>query len=425
MRTAPVSTLVLLLLVGCAGQRPPEGPISNLPQSRQASFVESFSPTEWTVKAAGIGMGKKKQREPNALNDARRCAVYFCLYLATDPLLSSSEERQRFAPHEEAFFALDNITKYIAWEADGYSLRVRTADKKGLRIEKTFRIYIGLLEQDLIAMGVLLPSKELAAEMGRPQIVVIPEVGKGEDPMAALEAKPELKHAARSIESYLTARRYDVIVPEQQNFLNDYGDMLRLVVGHPEDLSYKIAISIGSDVYLTYAVNLDRDYVGSTENRKVSVSVRAFETTTARLLGTETGYSKDRPATVEAVTEEAIHDAVDKVLARVNAYWEEDLQRGIQYRLIFTLKGDFDRARTESIQETLASLLQGLVNHSKEEIVTDRTVTYLAWADPQKYGSARDLYQDLRDEFARQIQFAAIERQQFNRKLLLLEIVNR
>jgi hypothetical protein len=424
MRTTLAGALILLFLTGCAGQRPAELPTSNLPQSRQASFVESYSPTEWMVKAAGFGTGKKKLRESNALNDARRSAVYFCLYMATDPLLSSQEDRSRFAPFEEDFFALENVNKYIAWEAEEYSLRVKTADGKGLKIERYFRINVGLLEQDLIAKGVLMARRDLTAELGMPLIVVIPEVGPGEDPLTAMNAKPELKQAARSIESYLTARGYDVIVPEQQKFLIDYGDMMRQVTGGPEDLSYKIALSIGSDVYITYSVSLEEDYVGSTQNYKSSVAVRAFETTTARLLGSETGYSPERPAAIEAVTEEAIHDAVEKVLARINAYWQEDLQRGVQYRIIFDIKGDFDRVRLEAIQDALADVLASLVVQSKEDITTDQTVSYLVWAKPAQYGNARDLYRDLREEFAAKVSGAAIEREQFNRKLLLLRIIN-
>jgi len=425
MRTASGFCLCLLMLAGWAGfAAGAEEKTDNLPQLKQGSFVESYSPTEWMIRAAGIGSGGKRAREMNALDDARKCAVYFCLYLGTDPLLGTDPEKQRFAPIEQEFFDIKNVMKYIAWESEEFSQRVKTADGKQLKIEKTFRVNVGLLKEDLIAKGVLMATADLAVEMGLPQILVIPEVPKGENPLEAMERQPELKHATRSIESYLTARRYEVIVPEQQEFLNNYGETLRLIEGDNEDLSYKMALAIGSDVYVTFAVSIDRSYMGSTENKKASVSVRAFETTTGRLLGSETGYSFERPAPDEVVTEEAVHDAIDKVLARVNAYWKEDLQRGVQYKVIFNIAGDFDRGQIEKIQNVLSEVISNVSKLNKENVATDKTVEYLVWAKPERYARARELYQDIRDQFDLDVPGAALERQQLNRKLLLLQIVS-
>lgn len=121
MRTHITLTLIILTIsallsrAGFSQERK-----SNLPQSRQASFVESYSPAEWMIRAAGIGEGKKKRQEANALNDARKSAVYFCLYMGSDPILTTDEEKKRFAPIEEDFFNIDNILRYIAWEASEY-----------------------------------------------------------------------------------------------------------------------------------------------------------------------------------------------------------------------------------------------------------------------------------------------------------------
>jgi hypothetical protein len=397
---------------------------SNLPQLKQASFIESYSPTEWMIRAAGIGSGSKKQQEMNALDDARKSAVYFVLYMGTDPLLTTPEEKQRFALIEEQFFSSSNIMKYIAWESEEYSQRVKTPDGKSLKIEKTFRVNVGQIKDDLIARGVMMATTDLTAELGNPQLLVIPEVPKGGNPLEEIQQKPAVKQAARVIESYLTARRYEVIVPEQQDFLNNYGEIMQLIKGVGEDLSYKIALAIGSDVYITYSVTIDKRYVGSTENKKASVSVRAFETTTARLLGTETGYSYERPASDEVVTEEAIHDAIDKVLSRINAYWKEDLQRGVQYKIIFNITGSFDKSQLETIQDAVSDVLSSVANRTKENIATDQTMDYLVWAKPAQYSKARDLYRTMRDEFAAMVKFAALERQQLNRKLLLLAIIN-
>jgi len=423
MRTTIRCLLPFLILAFFMGTAPAQEQ-GNLPLSKEASFVESYSPTEWNVRAAGIGTGKKKRQEANALIDARKSAVYFCLYMGTDPLLRTAEEKARFALIEQNFFDISNITKYIAWESEEYTKRVRSSDKKQLKIEKVFRVNVGLLKEDLINLGVLTATADLIAEIGMPQIMVIPEVPKGENPLEVIQNRADIKHAARSIESYLTARRYEVIVPEQQDFLNNYGETMRLVEGSSDDLSYKIALAIGSDVYITYALSIDKRMQGSTEVKKASVSVRAYETTTARLLGTETGYSYERPSPDEVVVEEAIHDAIDKVLSRINAYWKEDLQRGVQYKIVFNITGSFDEDQIEDIQFALADIVDSFATSSKENVVTDQTMDYLVWVKPKEYGKARDVYRDIRTKFGEEYANAKIRSQQMNRKLLLLEVTN-
>lgn len=419
--TRTVMAPLLLLFFAALPQALAQG---NLPISREASFVESYSPTEWNVRAAGIGEGKKKQQEEKALEDARKSAVYFCLYMGTDPILSTPEEKARFAPMEQEFFDIQNITKYIAWESEEFTQRVRSRDEKQLKIEKVVRVNVGLLKEDLIGRGVLVATADLTAAIGMPQIMVIPEVPKGQNPLEAMQSRSDLKQAARSIESYLTARRYEVIVPEQQDFLNNYGQTMKLVEGSSEDLSYKIALAIGSDVYITFSVSIDRNMRGSSEVKKASVSVRAFETTTARLLGTETGYSYERPSPDEVIVEEAIHDAIDKVLSRINAYWKEDLQRGIQYKIIFSITGSFDDEQVEDIQFAIADVIDRFATRSKENVVTGQTMDYLVWVKPAQFDQARDVYRAIRDDFASEYPGAKVKSQQMNRKLLLLEVTN-
>ncbi len=424
MRSIITTVIICSLLWAGEGLRAKVQSTDNLPKVKQASLVESYSPTEWMIKAAGIGEGKKKEQEQKALLDARRSAVYFVLYLGTDPLLGTGEEKKRFAAVEQTFFEIENVMRFIVWESEANSLWVKSKDGKQLKIEKTFRVNVGLIKEDLINRGVLMAIADLTAELGMPQILVLPEVAQGENPLEALEQRPELKQAARTIESYLTAQRYEVIVPEQQDFLNKYNETLQLLKESPEDLSYQLALAIGSDVYITFSVALEQRSQRSSELKKAAATVRAFETTTARLLGSETGYSQERVAAPEAVAEEAVHDAIDKVLSRVNAYWKEDLQRGVQYKVICTIVGSFDQRQVEKIQDELSSCLERAATRSKENLVTDRTLDYLVWVKPDQFGKARDLFNELRETFALRSLGAVLERQQINRKLLVLQVVN-
>ena len=70
---------------------------------------------------------------------------------------------------------------------------------------------------------------------------------------------------------------------------------------------------------------------------KYSITIRVFETTTGRLLGSETGYSKSRKSEKMLNIEEAINDAIDKVITKVINYWNSDLKNGIQYKTIIQI----------------------------------------------------------------------------------------
>ena len=64
--------------------------------------------------------------------------------------------------------------------------------------------------------------------------------------------------------------------------------------------------------------------------------MRAFETTTARLLGAETGYSDESAAPATALVEAAMTNALDNVMSRINSYWQDDIKNGLQYKVIVT-----------------------------------------------------------------------------------------
>ena len=411
-----VSVLVCLLMVSSVeGKKKPK---SNLPISKEATLIESTNPAEVMVLATGIGEGKKKHLTENAILDARRAAVYFVLLGGTDPLLQTQEERDKFTEVQEKYFSKAQVNRYIAWEADAFESRRKIAKGKKLKIQKHFKVNKKLLKDDLSADGIL-----IEIEGPLPFIMVIPEVKKGESPIERISSDPRLKQGARVIESYLTARQYDVQVPDQMVAIQALTEAQQSMKGMEEDYGYQLALSIGSDVYITYSIEIESRDMGSSTVRKAMVSVRAYETTTARLLGTETGYSAERPSPELAVIEEAINDAVDKVLSRISAYWKEDLNRGVQYKLIFRIEGDFDEDEREEIAFVISDLIEAFCNHSRENVVTESTLDYLVWAKADQFSKSSKLYRALRKSFPDEFEEGKLKSININRKLILLSIV--
>jgi hypothetical protein len=253
--------------------------------------------------------------------------------------------------------------------------------------------------------------------------MVVPEAPKGVSPVDLLRSDRLLKKGAEVIESYLTARKYDVQVPEQMETLSELAQAQAGLKGVEEDYAYQLALAIGSDVYITYNVKVEKRYVGSTEYRKAVVAARAYETTTARLLGTETGYSGEYAVPEEAVVEEAMNDAIDKVLSRIMAYWKEDLTRGLQFKLIFRITGNFDEDTHDEILLATEQVLKKVCNRTKQNVVTDQTLDYIVWVNPQKYNSPLALFRDIRSGIESQVP-VKVRRISANRKMLILEITS-
>jgi hypothetical protein len=388
--------------------------VAQLPQSREAVFLESYSPTEVTLKAKGIGKDVEA-----AEKDARKCAVYFILFNANDALLQTPAEKEAFTSQQEAFFTDENIDNYITFMGNEIISKVRSGEN--VKVEKLIRVNKGKLQDDLSAKGLVASKSALTEAAGNPFIMVLPEVPKGESPIAALQRNPDVKKGAEVIESYLTQRRYDVKVPEQKDQLNDLIAAKKNVKGLAEDVSYQLALSIGADVYITYNVSVEQ---GSRGNKGV-VACRAYETTTARLLGTETGYSPERPgAPNAALIEEAMNGAIDRVLSRINGYWKDDLAQGRQYKLIFRITGNFDDP--DELTDALEDVMKKVTTKRKVNIATKETVDMVAWQN--QFESESKFFRAMAKEFETNKDIkkigAKLKRINVNRKLMLLEIIN-
>ncbi|CUS76892.1 hypothetical protein JGI7_00372 [Candidatus Kryptonium thompsonii] len=400
--------LLLLLPLICYSQK-------NLPISREATFIESYSPSEVTIRASGIG-----KNNTQAELDGRRAAVWYVLIGATDAILQTPEEKKAFESVQDEIFDERNIAKYISFETTEYESRVKLADGR-VKITKYYRVNKKLLTEDLVAKNIIKPKEEITEAIGLPFIMVVPEAPKGVSPIDLLRSDRLLKKGAEVIESYLTARKYDVQVPEQMETLSELAQAQAGLKGIEEDYAYQLALAIGSDVYITYNVKIERRYVGSTEYRKAVVAARAYETTTARLLGTETGYSGEYAVPEEAVVEEAMNDAIDKVLSRIMAYWKDDLTRGLQFKLLFRITGNFDEDTHDEILMATENSLKKLCNRTKQNVVTDQTMDYIVWVDPKKYNSPLALFRDIRKQIESAVP-VKVKRINANRKLLVLEI---
>jgi len=418
-----VFTIVISFLMGSIV-------FAQLPVSKQATFVESVSSAEVMIEATGIydGVGKKDKHKKKDVDkngmagaslDAKKSAVYFVLFGGTDPLLSSEDERQKFGAHEAFFFKKDNISSYVSYEDALVIKKLKIDGGKGLKVVKRFKINKQLLTKDLESRNIVAARADLAETIGNPFIMVLPATKKGESPIDLLRTNPQVKHAAAVVESYLTARQYDVVVPEQQESMSSLNSAQMELGDREDDYAYQLALSIGSDVYIEYSGSIEDAGYGT---KKYALVVRAYETTTARLLGTETGYSQGRKGEIMVSIEEAMNDAIENVLSRITNYWKSDVKKGIQYKLIFNLSTDFDEDQIEEVQFALMDAIEDISISSKENIVTDQTVDYLIWCDPLKYDKSSKVYRGVKKYFKDEGTEGVLRKVNVNRKMILLKV---
>jgi hypothetical protein len=403
-----IYALVCVLIIGCAAKAP------ILPVSREATIIESTNPAEVMVEATGIG-----RTTDEALLDARRSAIAVILLGGSDPMLQTPDEKSKFEFIQTDIYSVPTINQYISWESSEIKNRLKIESGSKIKLTKNFKINKRLLEEEMTRRQVIKPRLQITEAIGLPMIMVIPEVPKGEDPVDTMNRDPRLKHAAQSIESYLTSRKYDVQVPEQKVVIDGLTESQQGLKDLNNDLSYQLALAIGSDVYITFSVDVAERRVGGNTVRKASVGVRAYETTTARLLGTETGYSQERPSADLPLVEEAINSAIDNVLTRLNAYWKDDLTRGVQYKLTFSIQGKFSDDDNEEIGFAINRMIKKNTKSYKENVVADKTFDYLVWVDPKLMKDSRELYAALKQDYSGKGQLKNIN---ITRKLLLLRI---
>ena len=403
---------------------------ATLPTSREATFVEANGPAEVMIRAKGIGgvkgmWGFKEEESVKmAETDARKAAVYFVVYggAGLDGLLRSEDDKRKFATMETEFFDETNIQKFIAWEASGFDSRIKMAGGEKIRIEKQFRVNRKAISDQLVERRIIASVQDITEEIGMPTIMALPEVKPGQNPLDELRSNTVLKQGASAIESHLTSKKYSVIAPDQAEQIFQQQKAQMSLKGHEEDLSYAIALSVGSDVYITYTITVDTRIIGSSEVRKASVSVRAYETTTARLLGTETGYSDESAAPATALVEAAVTNALNNVMSRINSYWQDDLKNGLQYKVIVNIVGKFDEDQKYDIEDAVQKMLKKLCSKTKQNVVSDKTIDYLVWVSNPDMQNPTGFFREMRKEFNANFSAGKLRQVNLNRKLMMVAV---
>ncbi len=116
-------------------------------------------------------------------------------------------------------------------------------------------------------------------------------------------------------------------------------DAIGEVEGAEEDEAAKIAMAAGADVYITFEPKKERGKEAYGKSVAYGVALKAYETTTSRLLGSETVISPARASWVAGeearALQDAASDAMAKLLPQIEEYWKEDAAKGSKFYVVF------------------------------------------------------------------------------------------
>jgi len=329
------SVAVAILMVGCGGGKPKPKPIA--PSSHQATFVESYSSAEITIRANGIGEDVK-----SASKDASLAAIWFALNGGDNPLLQLPKEKNAFSMVAEDFYK--NANKYISYDGG-----IKSKKKEGgeYKIAKVFRINVAMLKNDLASQGIIKTIDGMSEDVMLPIIAVIPKD-------KSIKNDPAYDILTSAISEYLQDRDYEVKVLNTNKKTDKLISSALALSGNFDPMT-AAAVEIGSDIYLQVSLEKTSRNVAGQKVQKASVSIKAFYTATNKQVGASTGFSQERVvSSFGALAQEGANDAANKVLDQIKKSWKKEIKRGKPFRVVAStnLGSSVDDALNDALRST-------------------------------------------------------------------------
>lgn len=404
---------------------------ADIPNSKEATIINFVSPAEVYMESVGVYESSEKRKRKRkkdvkksgvekAVFDAKKAAVYYIIFNGTDPLVSRADEILRFNKIASSFFTKENIDNMVVYTKSQPKTITSLKNGEAIKVYIELKVNYAYIRQYLEEKLIIFSNQELNEELGYPQIMVIPARSSKKTPLEILKTDKMAQHAAGVIESFLTSKQYEVIVPTQIENLNELTKSIQVVKSINNDPIYNLALQIGSDVYLDYSIGQSKS---AYDTDQISITIKAYETTTGRLLATETGYSEPRVGEEFVSIEEAVVGAIVNISQRIAKYWEEDLYKGVQYKIITSI--DTKNISEEKLEEIQDDLFESFENSSKtikENVATNKTIDVSLWCDHNEIKNSRQLYRVLKSEFNSKQNVMRLTVVNRNRKLLVLEI---
>ena len=249
------------------------------------------------------------------------------------------------------------------------------------------------------------PNAITYADIPRPILMVIP---------ASKDKGPFAKAAMEGINEYLTAKGYEVRSLEGSEDLSNVIQMQGDISGNGDDMAYIAGLALGADIYIKFS--------GSIKNDMITAEVSAYETSTARLLGTKTSSVQDHGSNNDN-QRYLVHSAAEKAMPSlertIHSYWSEDLKKGVQYKVVMRIGERFKGTTLEDLQDQGISALRKSFKSVRINAMTEKTIDLSVYADPAEHPDAFAVYSGIRQSLA---SLAQTKKNNIVNKLVILEL---
>ena len=323
---------------------------------------------------------------------------------------SDSESRQKNAATRQRAESAYN-------ELDGFGSAATTATKSTVNAPTAFNASSPVAAQKLSTAAAeateTYASAEALQNYSQPIIMVSPTMKVG-----AQEAAPENPYdrtMAEAINSYLTKKNYEVKSIEGQAELSAILQMQNDIANTEDDFSYLAGIALDADIYIKFSQEIT--------NEEVSVEISAYESSTSRLLGSQSAVVRNNGHTSKINLNSNIGAAVRKAMPsleqKILGYWKMDLAKGTQYKVVVNIRGEYSDSQTEDLHDAIMKGLKGNFSSVKVNVMTAKTLDFVIYANPLKYKDSQEVYSKIR-----QILKPIAESKKINltRKLILMEL---
>ncbi|MCL4101850.1 DUF6175 family protein [Fibrobacter sp. HC4] len=246
----------------------------------------------------------------------------------------------------------------------------------------------------------------------KPTVMVLPAMGaKGATSIEVIKKNPLAKTAMEVINAYMTERGYSVMSLETQNQLDEVVQLQDDIAGNDADLAYVAGLAVGADINLTFA--------GSIQNDNLVIDLNASDASTAQLIASESSRQKDEGEGQRVLVQKAVKNAIVALENKVRDELAAELEKGVQYKVVCRLTGDFTDEQAEEISNTVSMKVRKMFNKMQVKSMTRNTYDLVVYADPDKYEDAQMVYAEFYEALSG---MAKVRRQNITKKLIILEI---
>lgn len=246
-----------------------------------------------------------------------------------------------------------------------------------------------------------------------PSVLVLPaQNAKGLSDLEVIQKNPYAKMLMETVGSYLSKKNYDLKSLEGQKELDNFVMTQNAISGKDEDIAYMASLFIGADIYVRFT--------GEFSFKNVKVELTAYEVATGVVLGKEVATrapknSKDLNENIQA----AANDAIQKLDGKIQNYWRSGREKGIQYKVIMNITGDFDEDFIEDLHEDVTTLLKSQFNQVVINVMTEKTIDVTVFANPGVYASSQEVYSAIRSKLKSKV---GVKKNNITKKLILMDL---